>query len=218
MGLFITFEGIEGCGKTTQIQLLDRYFQEIQLPCRFTREPGGTSVGESIRNIFLHSANRDITPDVELLLVTAARVQHIAQVIEPALDAGAVVVCDRFFDATAAYQGYAGGVPLEVIRRSHELFCHALRPGLTVLLDCSVEAGLFRSRTRNRQKGTGVAEGRFEDMAVSFHEKVRRGYLTLAEQEPERFCIINAEEPVEAVQDQVRRAICEKLREAGYVV
>ncbi|MCX5900125.1 MAG: dTMP kinase [Proteobacteria bacterium] len=122
MGLFISFEGSEGCGKTTQIQLLAKFLESRGLSCILTREPGGTAVGEAIREIFLRSSNTALIPLTELLLVTAARVQHIHEVIIPGLAAGKIVLCDRFFDATAVYQGYAGGAPLELIQRSHELF------------------------------------------------------------------------------------------------
>ena len=218
MGLFVVFEGIEGCGKTTQIKLLSGYFEKRNLPCLLTREPGGTPVSEEIRKIFLHSENKEITPLTELLLVTAARVQHINQVIQPALDAGTIVVCDRFFDATAAYQGYAGGISLDMIYRSHELFCSGLRPDLTLLLDCPVEAGLARSRSRNRDAGREKEDGRFEDKALAFHEKVRRGYLEIAKKEPPRFKIMHAEQPADSLHEEICAAMTEKLREHGYAV
>ncbi|MEI6126007.1 MAG: dTMP kinase [Pseudomonadota bacterium] len=216
MGLFIVFEGIEGCGKTTQIKLLSGYFEKRNLPCLLTREPGGTPVSEEIRKIFLHSEHNEITPLTELLLVTAARVQHIQQVIQPALDAGTIVVCDRFFDATVAYQGYAGRISLDLIYRSHELFCTALYPDLTLLLDCPVEIGLARSRSRNRAAGREKEEGRFEDKALPFHEKVRQGYLELAKKESRRFSIMHAEQPAEALHTAICEVMTQKLREHGY--
>lgn len=218
MGVFIVFEGIEGCGKTTQIKLLGSYLEQKKIPCLLTREPGGTPVGEEIRKIFLHSRHKEIIPLAELLLVTAARAQHISQVIQPALEEGRVVVCDRFADATVAYQGYAGGIALDMIHKSHELFCSSLRPDLTLLLDCTVDAGLARSRDRNRATGIEVAEGRFEDKALAFHEKVRQGYLAVARQDPGRFRIIHAEQSVDIVHGEVCRVVAETLKGKGYAV
>lgn len=218
MGLFITFEGIEGCGKTTQIKLLGSYFESRKLPCWITREPGGTQLGEKIRKIFLHSKNTDITPLTELLLITASRVQHFHRIIKPALNEKRIVVCDRFFDATVAYQGYAGGLPLSQIYSSHELFLNGVDPDLTILFDCPVEVGLKRSRSRNKADGLEKAEGRFEEKSLQFHEKVRRGYLDIAGQEPGRCKVINSEQTIETIQDKVRLIITEKLREKGNAV
>lgn len=219
MGFFITVEGIEGCGKTTQIKLLDRYLKEAGLPFCVTREPGGTDVGEEIRKIFLHSSNRDILPLTELLLINASRVQIVNLVIKPALEKGEVVLCDRFFDATVSYQGYAAGLPLPMIYKCHELFLDSIRPDLTILLDCPVEIGLARSKARNRQEGIEMEEGRFEAKAVEFHEKVRQGYLESAEKEPSRFEIISTEEsPAGSVFEQVCRIVKTRLVEKGYAV
>ncbi len=218
MGLFIVFEGIEGCGKTTQIELLGRYLAGKKLPIVITREPGGTPVSEEIRKIFLHSVNRDILPLTELLLVTAARVQHVDQLIRPALHDDKIVVCDRFCDATVAYQGYGEGIPLALIFKSQELFLDYLRPDITMLFDCPVEVGLSRSRSRNKAEGLELAEGRFEEKTVQFHEKVRGGYLDLAKREPERFTIVDAQQSIEAIHEQVCLAIDAKLKEKGYAV
>ena len=218
MGLFVVFEGIEGCGKSTQIQLLGSWLERKNIDCIITREPGGTATGEAIRKIFLHSDNRELTPLAELLLVTAARVQHVCQVIRPALDKNRVVVCDRFFDATVAYQGYAGGVTLDLIEKTHALFLDSITPDLTILLDCRVPVGLERSRSRNRAEGKETAEGRFEDKTVAFHEKVRRGYLERAARETERFRTLDAGQPVEAVHREVCGIVVETLRGRGYAV
>jgi dTMP kinase len=218
MGLFISFEGIEGCGKTTQIQLLAKFLESRGLACILTREPGGTAVGEAIREIFLRSSNTALIPLTELLLVTAARVQHIHEVIIPGLAAGKIVLCDRFFDATAVYQGYAGGAPLELIQRSHELFCGALTPDLTLLLDCPLDVGISRSRARNRAAGLELAEGRFEDKDMAFHGKVRQGYLACADGDPGRFHIIYAGETIQAIHENIAGCVTAKLREKGYAV
>ena len=216
--MFIVFEGIEGCGKSTQIKLAGEYLESLKIPFIGTREPGGTPVGEEIRKIFLHCDNRELTPLAELLLVNASRVQHVCQVIAPALKAGKVVLCDRFFDATVAYQGHAGGVPASLIYRCHELFLGSLNPDLTLLLDCTVEIGLERSRGRNKAEGMEREEGRFEDKQLKFHEKVRKGYLERAAQEPGRFRRIDAEKSVEKVQEEIRLALTEKLKGKGYAV
>jgi dTMP kinase len=218
MGLFISFEGIEGCGKTTQIHLLAKFLETRGLTCILTREPGGTAVGEAIREIFLHSSNTALIPLTELLLVTAARVQHIHDVIMPALAADRIVLCDRFFDATAAYQGYAAGASLELIRRSHELFCDNLMPDLTLLLDCPLELGLARSRARNKAAGQQLAEGRFEDKDMAFHAKVRQGYFARADQDPGRFHIVYAGETILDIHENIVRSVTAKLREKGYAV
>ena len=218
MGLFITFEGIEGCGKTTQIQLLAAYLETLGHDCVLTREPGGTPVGEAIRGIFLNSRNTELTALTELLLVTAARAQHIHEVIMPALAEGKIVVCDRFFDATAAYQGSAGGIDMALIERSHELFCAGLKPDLTLLLDCPVYLGLGRSRARNDAEGLALAEGRFEDKDSGFHSRVRQGYLELSQREPGRFGIIDAGASIGQMQQQIAACVRFKLREKGYAV
>ncbi len=218
MGLFITFEGIEGCGKTTQMQLLAAFLETHGHGCVLTREPGGTPVGEAIRGIFLNSGNTALTATTELLLVTAARTQHIHEIIMPALAGGSIVVCDRFFDATAAYQGSAGGIDMALIERSHELFCEGLRPDLTLLLDCPVYLGLSRSRARNDAAGLALAEGRFEDKDSDFHERVRLGYLELARRDPGRFAIIDAGASIGQMQQQISACVRMKLREHGYAV
>jgi dTMP kinase len=218
MGLFIVFEGIEGCGKTTQIKLLCSFFEEKNLSYSVTREPGGTPIGEEIRKIFLHSDHKEIDPLTELLLITASRVQHVHQVIRPALAENRIVVCDRFFDATVAYQGYAGGLPLQLIYNCHELFLQSIAPDLTILLDCAVEVGLDRSRTRNRKEGKEKVEGRFEEKVFGFHEKIKQGYIELAGKEPDRFKIINSERSVESIYGDICSVISEKLKEKGYAV
>ena len=217
-GLFITLEGIDGTGKSTQYRLLVNYLQKLGHSVCATREPGGTPVGEAIRGIFLKSSNTELTALTELLLVTAARVQHILEVIIPALAGGTIVLCDRFYDATAVYQGYAGGASLELIGSSHHLFCGGLMPDLTLLLDCSHELGIARSRARNRQAGLELSEGRFEDKDMAFHGRVRQGYLACVDREPDRFIIINAGESIEAMHEKIVHSVTAKLREKGYAV
>ncbi|HEU4400716.1 MAG TPA: dTMP kinase, partial [Candidatus Polarisedimenticolia bacterium] len=147
MSRFITFEGIEGSGKTTQIQMLSNHFEERGIDHLLTREPGGTRLGDQIRRLVLNPANNDMTPTCEMLLYSAARAQHIEQVIRPALADGRVVLCDRFQDATMAYQGYGRGLPLDLILRLHSLEVLALRPDLTLLFDLEADVALERARS-----------------------------------------------------------------------
>ncbi len=218
MGFFVVFEGIEGCGKTTQIKLLGDYCRQKGLPCVVTREPGGTPIGEEIRKIFLHSDNVDITHLTELLLITASRVQHLHQVIQPALDNNSIVLCDRFFGATQAYQGYAGDISLELINKSHELFLENIQPDMTVLMDCPVEIGIKRSRKRNELDGIEKEEGRFEDKVMAFHRKVRQGYLDIAAADKERVQIIDSSQPIKKIQSEICLLFENKLKEIGYAV
>ena len=189
MSLFITFEGIEGCGKTTQIGLLTSFLESLHRPFLLTREPGGTGVGEQIRQILLSSENVGIEPMAELYLYAAARVQHLRQVISPALREGKVVICDRFADATLAYQGYGRGVDLAWIEEIHARTMENIEPDLTFLLDLPVEEGLRRALKRMEKHS--VKEDRFEKEALDFHRRVREGYLILARNQPRRIVALD---------------------------
>jgi len=190
--MFITFEGIEGCGKTTQIKLLIPVLQAKGYECIATREPGATEIGRRIRAILLDAAHTTMLPLTELLLYEADRAQHVHEVIKPALAANKVVVSDRFFDATTVYQGYARGFDLELIQQIHRIVLGGLRPDLTLILDLPVDLGLKRAWQRINSQSGGLPEDRFEKEAFAFHERVRQGYLTLAGGEPERFRVIDA--------------------------
>jgi len=216
MGFFLVFEGIEGCGKSTQIKLLGDYCRQKGLPCVVTREPGGTPIGEEVRKIFLHSRNVEITHLTELLLITAARAQHLHQVIRPALAENRIVLCDRFLGATLAYQGYAGDVPVALIQKTHEIFLDNINPDLTLLLDCPVEVGLSRSRARNIQEGKEKEEGRFEDKLTDFHCRVRDGYLNIAKKDPETVKVVDASQSVAKIHEEILGQFEKKMKEAGY--
>jgi len=190
--MFITFEGIEGSGKTTQVELLIAALQAKGYECVATREPGATRIGRGIREILLDSAHSNMLPLTELLLYEADRAQHIHDVIKPALDAGKVVISDRFCDATTVYQGYARGCDLDLIERIHQILLGGLRPDLTLILDLPVEIGLERAWQRIHSRSGDLPEDRFEKEALGFHEMVRHGYLTLARKEPDRFRVIDA--------------------------
>ena len=189
MSLFITFEGIEGCGKTTQINHLTAHLKEKHLPFLLTREPGGTAIGERIRQILLSSENSRMEPVTELFLYVAARAQHISQVVIPALREGKTVLCDRFTDATLAYQGNGRGLNPAWIEEIHDRFLKGLKPDLTFLLDLPVEEGLRRAW--KRMENQAVKEDRFEKEALAFHRRVREGYLLLARKEPGRIVVLD---------------------------
>ena len=190
MSFFITFEGIEGCGKSTQVQLLAKALTSRDMDVVVTREPGGCAIADQIRNILLDAANSGLTPSAELLLYAAARAQHVAEVVRPALQAGRMVICDRFTDATVAYQGYGRGLDLATIARLNADASGGTRPDLTILLDCPVEIGLKRAFARINSTA-GAREERFELESTQFHQRVRDGYLTLAAEQPERFAVVD---------------------------
>jgi len=195
-GKFISFEGIEGCGKTTQIALLSEYLKKRSVPHIITREPGGTAVGEGIRKILLNSETIHLTAASELLLFYASRSQNILEKIKPALERGEMVICDRYYHASMAYQGYGRGISLDFIRKLTDLVCSPYRPDLTFLLDIEPEVGLARARARNHTRTED--EGRFEAEDLEFYNKIRDGYLELAS-EDERIQLIYADRPIEAV-------------------
>ena len=195
-GKFVSFEGIEGSGKTTQIALLSEYLKKRNVPHTITREPGGTAVGEGIRKILLNSETIHLTTASELLLFYASRSQNILEKIKPALERGEMVVCDRYYHASMAYQGYGRGIPLDFIQKLTNLVCEPYRPDLTFLLDIEPEIGLARARARNHARTEN--EGRFEAEDLEFYNNVRDGYLELAS-EDERIQLIYADRPIEAV-------------------
>ena len=189
MALFITFEGIEGCGKTTQLRLLAADLERRGYEVIATREPGGCPIGDAVRRILLDPENNAMVPRAELLLYAAGRAQHVEEVIRPALAAGRIVLCDRYIDATAAYQGFGRGLPGEMIDGLNTLAVSGLVPDLTFLLDLPVEEGLGRAVERNA--ATALQEDRFERESLKFHQRVREGYLSIARRES-RFRIIDA--------------------------
>jgi dTMP kinase len=201
--MFITLEGIEGSGKTTQIGRLVEFLEDRGIECVTTRQPGGTLIGENIRSILLDPANSALAPMTELLLYMADRAQHIYELIRPCLKAGKAVICDRYFDATVVYQGFARGLNIELIRQLHQILFDDLKPDVTLLLDLAPKVGLQRAWQQLNNGQRSGHESRFEAETVAFHEKVRAGYLELARFEPDRFRIIDAAES----QDQVFTAI-----------
>jgi dTMP kinase len=200
--LFITFEGIEGCGKTTQVKRFAKRLKGLGISLITTLEPGGTRIGKDIRKILLDSRNRNLSPLTELFLYAADRAQHVEELIKPALDEGKWVICDRFFDATVAYQGIARGQDMELIGILNEEATQGIQPDITFLLDCPVHMGLNRALERNEtqsQKG----QDRFEREALDFHRAVREGYLELARKNQDRFVIIDTTLPKDEVEEKI---------------
>jgi dTMP kinase len=201
-GLFVSFEGGEGSGKSVQAQRLADALRARRRDVVLTREPGGTPAGERIREIVLHAQEIALSPEAQVLLYSTARAQNVRDVILPALEAGKVVIADRFFDSTLAYQGYGHGVPLERIRDVTALACGDLVPDRTFLLDLPVDVGLGRSGWRARNKWD-----RFEVLDSAFHERVREGYLRLAVAEPTRWVALRAERDEAAIAADVLREV-----------
>lgn len=198
---FVTFEGIEGSGKTTQIKLLLPWLSEIGKSVLPTREPGGTVIGDEIREILLNPSHTEMTPEAEILLFSAARAQIVHEVIRPHLEQGWIVLCDRFFDSTFAYQGYGLGLSLDALRKITMFATGGLKPDLTIYLDMDVEKGL------RRKAQTPGEWNRMEAKELAFHQRVRKGYLTLARAEPQRWLVIDADQPVDVIQAQIRERL-----------
>ncbi len=205
--MFITLEGIEGAGKTTQIPRLVEFLKEKGHDCRVTREPGGTPDGEKIRQMLLDPANQDLAPETELFLYAADRAQHVAAVILPALAAGKSVICDRFGDATEAYQGGARGIDRQLVARLNQVATRNLKPDLTILLDLPPEVGLARAWQRIKDSGRQADDCRFENEALDFHRRVRQAYLDIVNQEPARFLVVDAAGSAEIVWEKIRAGL-----------
>lgn len=210
MAFFITFEGIEGCGKSTQVELLSRMLEEMGKPVLVTREPGGCPIADKIRAILLDADNRALAPLAELLLYAAARAQHVTEVIRPALDAGKIVVCDRFTDATLAYQGYGRSLDAVLIRTLNGLAADGISPDMTVLLDCPAEVGLKRALARI-ENTEGAREERFEQESLRFHRAVRQGYLSLAADDPGRFLVVDGTLDIRETASIISTAVLSRL-------
>jgi dTMP kinase len=208
---FITLEGIEGCGKSTQAEILSRALhEETGCPVVMTREPGGCPIANKIRAILLDADNRALVPLAELLLYAAARAQHVAEVIRPALAEGKIVLCDRFTDATTAYQGYGRALDLPLIENLAHLATGGLTPDLTILLDCPEEVGLNRAMARINAS-SGAREERFELESLRFHHAVREGYLNLAADHPERFIVVDGTLGISEAAAAIRSAVLSRI-------
>lgn len=203
-GRFITLEGGEGAGKSTQLQVVKDYLEARGIDVIVTREPGGTPVGQEIRNLLVSGDKDKWSPLSETLLILADRAAHLERVIRPALANGKYVVCDRFFDSTRAYQGIAGGLGLEVIHNLQQPVLATTLPDVTLLLDIDPEKGLSRAQERG-------GELRFESKTLAYHQTLRQAFLDFAKQEPERMVVIDADRDIEAVSTDIITVLGERL-------
>ncbi|MEJ2656563.1 MAG: dTMP kinase [Desulfobacterales bacterium] len=210
--MFISFEGIEGSGKTTHAQYMGGFLRAEGYDCVVTREPGGTRIGEKIRAILLDPLSKDMDPLTELLLYTADRAQHIRECILPLLAEGKTVLCDRYYDATMAYQGFARGIDIGLIQKIHSLLFENLKPHLTILLDLPADMGLARAWGQINKGARTNEETRFEEERLSFHKKVRSGYLEMARLEPERFRIIDASGKEQDVREEIIKSLSDAIK------
>jgi dTMP kinase len=203
----ITFEGIEGSGKSTQIKLVAEYFVEKNVPIIVTQEPSGTDIGRKIGSILFNSEHYYMCAETEMFLFCAARAQHVREKILPALEQNKVVLCDRFSDATYAYQGAGRGLDHEFIKLINDYSALHLKPDLTLLFDLPVEIGLQRATDRNNRLKEPSSIDRFERENIDFHQRIRDGYLNILRNDPQRFRLIDANQDVNAIQEEVRRHI-----------
>ena len=203
--MFITLEGPEGSGKSTQIKRLAKRLEAMGYPVITTREPGGTPISDQIRHVLVRMENKELHPRTEILLFLAARAQLVEQLIKPALQDGKIILCDRYGDSTLAYQGYGHGLDLDKLRQMLDFATDHLKPDLTILLDLDVKTGLMRKKAEDEWN-------RLDAYEVLFHERVRQGYLQLAAEEPERWRIVDASQGIDAVQEDLFQIILDALK------
>ena len=200
-GLFITFEGGDGCGKSTQLELVRKYLEEKGFKTLTTREPGSVGLGQKLREVLLHY-DGDVAPRAEAFLFLADRAQHIAKIVKPAIDNGVIVLCDRHTDSSVAYQGYGRGEDIEQINMLNNLATQGIKPDLTLLFDVSTEVAQTR---------VGSEKDRMESAGIEFHKKVRHGYLEIAKKEPQRIKVVDSNLSIEEVFAEVKKIIDEKI-------
>ncbi len=211
-GKFLTFEGLDGCGKSTQMELLAEVLRRDGIDVVTTREPGGTPTGEKIRSVILDSKTRSLDPMAELALMFAARAQHIAEIVKPALEAGRWVLCDRFTDSSEAYQGGGRQMGSQLILDMHKIVCGDLWPDMTVFMDSDPEASVARARRRNRNNAAdGVDENRFEREKIEFFRRVRDAYNAIAAREPQRVFKVDARRPKDVTHPEIVRVVKERM-------
>lgn len=209
--MFITFEGIEGCGKTTQIKLLAENLKKRGSEVFLTREPGGPPISEKIRHILVDAANKEMVPSCELLLYFAARAQHLKEWVLPAIKQGKIVLCDRFVDASVAYQGHARGLNLKDLNWLSRYVLKDFKIDLTILFDLPVDVGLGRAKNRAQKLQKEKREDRFENEVVEFHERVREGYLKIAKENGERFVVVDANQGIKDLEAEVLKIVQDRL-------
>ncbi len=207
MSLFITFEGGEGCGKSTQARILYRRLSQSAIPATLTHEPGGTSLGKKLARWLKWAEGADISPLTELLLFNASRAQLVTEVIQPSLKGGGIVICDRYADSTTAYQSYGRGLDLATVKAINNAAAQGLKPNLTVLLDMPVEEGFARKKGKKRD--------RFEQEEIAFHRRVHEGYLKLAADNPQRWLVIDATRSKERIEQIIWNRVEQLLAEQG---
>ena len=205
--MFITFEGVEGSGKSTAMKAIAAWLKEQGRDVLCTREPGGTALGATLRTLMLDTRNKNITPGAELFLYLADRSQHVAEVIRPALKEGKVVLSDRYADSTIVYQGYGRGFLPQELHKLNDVAVDGLWPDRTLVFDVDPAVGLVRARSRNTLEGTALSEGRFEEEELAFHERVRQGFLQWAARYPKRFRVIDSGADLESVLAQSKEAL-----------
>ncbi len=211
-GKFITFEGLDGCGKSTQLEKLAAVLREHGIDVLTTREPGGTDIGERIRAVLLDSRTASLDAHAEMALMFASRAQLIAEVIAPALEAGRWVLCDRFTDSTEAYQGAGRHLGSDAVLQLHRVLCRGLWPDLTILMDCDVSSSVGRARRRNQAAAEETAdENRFEKESHAFFTRVRDAFLEIAKREPQRVVLVDARPKLEFVHPEIVRVVFERL-------
>lgn len=213
--MFITFEGIEGSGKSSALTSLATYLEKKGFEVRLTREPGGSSLGRMLRHVLLDARNTHLSTRAELFLFLADRAQHVKDIILPALEEGEIVLCDRYMDSTFVYQGAGRGMDVDRLRLLNDHAIGGMIPDLTLLFDLPVQMGLSRAARRNQEEDLVIAEGRFEAESILFHTRVREGYLQLAAEEPERIVRIDATQNPDDVLLQCISAIEKKLHDYG---
>ncbi len=204
-GVFITLEGGEGAGKSTQLQILKEFLVSTSIDVMVTREPGGVPSGEKIRDLLVNGRTDKWDPLTETLLHFAARREHVSKLIQPALDAGKWILCDRFADSTTAYQGFAQNIDLDLISNLYDLIIGNLQPDLTIILDLPAEIGLERAKKRG-QGGT-----RYERMGIDFHRRLRDGFLRIAEENSQRCIVIDANQPIEIISKNMIKVVTERF-------
>ncbi len=218
-GKFITFEGLDGCGKSTQLEKLAAVLRAEGIEVLTTREPGGTEIGERIRAVLLDSRTLGLDPMAEMALMFASRAQQLAQVILPALESGKWVLCDRFTDSTEAYQGGGRKLGSDAVLQLHKVLCRGMWPDLTILMDSDVEHSVQRARRRNKvaTDGSQPDENRFEQESHAFFTRVQEGFRAIASREPKRVAVVDARRPAEVVHPEIVRVVRERLlgRNAG---
>ena len=210
--MFISFEGVEGSGKSTAMNRIGQWLEESGHEVVYTREPGGSRLGAQFRAILLDARNCDIVPAAELFLYLADRAQHVATVVRPALERGAFVLSDRFADSTIVYQGYGRGLAVPVLDELNRVAVDGVWPAMTLLFDVEPTTGLARANARNEAEGKVISEGRFEAESLAFHTRIREGFLDWASKHSERFVVLDGMQTQDAVFELAKAAVEQRLR------